>query len=150
LQDRAGPAGDCARAAACVRNGENGMTTAYVGEAISRVDGRAKVTGRATYAGEPTVANLVYGYVVSGTIAKGTIRSIDTASALGVPGVLKVLTHENSPLPASKRTFIDEAGSPGEAFIPFRDNAIKFNQQPVALVLADTFEQARYAASLVR
>ena len=126
------------------------MTVAYVGEPISRVDGRAKVTGQATYAGEPTVANLVYGSVVSSTITKGTIRKIDTTEALAVPGVLEVLTHENSPLPASKRTFVDEAGSPGETFIPFRDNAIKFNQQPVALVLADTFEVARYAATLVR
>jgi xanthine dehydrogenase YagR molybdenum-binding subunit len=126
------------------------MTVAYVGEPISRVDGRAKVTGQATYAGEPAVANLVYGAVVSSTIAKGTIRTIDTTGALAVPGVLEVLTHEHSPLPASKRTFVDEAGSPGETFIPFRDNAIKFNQQPVALVLADTFEVARYAATLVR
>jgi xanthine dehydrogenase YagR molybdenum-binding subunit len=126
------------------------VTVAYVGEPISRVDGRAKVTGQATYAGEPTVANLVYGSVVSSTITKGTIRKIDTTEALAVPGVLEVLTHENSPLPASKRTFVDEAGSPGETFIPFRNNAIKFNQQPVALVLADTFEVARYAATLVR
>ena len=123
---------------------------AYVGEPISRVDGRAKVTGQATYAGEPTIANLVYGSVVSSTITKGTIRKIDTTEALAVPGVLEVLTHENSPLPASKRTFVDEAGSPGETFIPFRNNTIKFNQQPVALVLADTFEVARYAATLVR
>jgi xanthine dehydrogenase YagR molybdenum-binding subunit len=126
------------------------VTVAYVGEPISRVDGRAKVTGQATYAGEPTVANLVYGSVVSSTITKGTIRKIDTTEALAVPGVLEVLTHENSPLPASKRTFVDEAGSPGETFIPFRNNTIKFNQQPVALVLADTFEVARYAATLVR
>jgi xanthine dehydrogenase YagR molybdenum-binding subunit len=126
------------------------VTVAYVGEPISRVDGRAKVTGQATYAGEPTVANLVYGSVVSSTITKGTIRKIDTTEALAVPGVLEVLTHENSPMPASKRTFVDEAGSPGETFIPFRNNAIKFNQQPVALVLADTFEVARYAATLVR
>ena len=126
------------------------MTVAYVGEPISRVDGRAKVTGQATYAGEPTIANLVYGSVVSSTITKGTIRKIDTTEALAVPGMLEVLTHENSPMPASKRTFVDEAGSPGETFIPFRNNAIKFNQQPVALVLADTFEVARYAATLVR
>jgi xanthine dehydrogenase YagR molybdenum-binding subunit len=126
------------------------MTTAYVGEAINRVDGRAKVTGRAIYAGEPTIPDLVYGYVVSSMVAKGRIRSIDTKPALAVPGVLEVLTHENSPLPASTRTFIDEAGSPGEAFVPFRDTVIKFNQQPVALVLADTFELARYAATLVR
>ena len=68
---------------------------------------------------------------------------------LRVPGVLQVLTHENSPLPAPKRTYVDEAGSPGETFIPFRDNSIKFSHQPVALVLADNFELARYAASLV-
>jgi xanthine dehydrogenase YagR molybdenum-binding subunit len=125
------------------------MTTAYIGEPTSRVDGRAKVTGRAKYAGEPTVANLVYGSVVSSTVAKGKISRIDTAAALAVPGVLKVLTHENSPLPQSTRTYVDEAGSPGETFIPFRDNSVKFSQQPVALVLADTFELARFAASLV-
>jgi xanthine dehydrogenase YagR molybdenum-binding subunit len=126
------------------------VTTTYVGEAISRVDGRAKVTGQARYAGEPHVADLVYGFVVTSTVAKGTIRKIDVAEALAVPGVLRVLSHENSPLPASRRTYVDEAGSPGETFIPFRDNAVKFNQQPIALVLADTFELARYAASLVR
>jgi xanthine dehydrogenase YagR molybdenum-binding subunit len=107
------------------------MTVAYVGEPINRVDGRAKVTGQAIYAGEPAIANLVYGCVVSSTVAKGTIRKIDTTEALAVSGVLEVLTHENSPLPESKRTFVDEAGSPGETFIPFRDNAIKFNQQPL-------------------
>jgi len=126
------------------------MTTAYIGEATSRVDGRAKVTGQAKYAGEPHVANLVYGYVVTSTVAKGTITRIDTNEAIAVPGVVKVLTHENSPLPVSARTFIDEAGSPGDTFIPLRDNRIRFSQQPVALVLADTFERARYAASLVR
>ena len=142
--------GGRARPAACRGNGEEVVTTAYIGEATSRVDGRAKVTGRAKYAGEPDIANLVYGYVVASAVAKGTIRAIDATEALAVPGVLKVLTHENSPLPVSKRTFVDEAGSPGETFIPFRDNGVKFSQQPIALVLADTFERARYAASLVR
>ena len=126
------------------------MTTTYIGEATSRVDGRAKVTGRAKYAGEPDIANLVYGYVVGATVARGTITAIDATEALSVPGVLTVLTHENSPLPVSRRSYIDEAGSPGETFIPFRDNRVRFSQQPIALVLADTFERARYAASLVR
>ena len=125
------------------------MTTAYIGEPISRVDGHAKVTGRAKYAGEPDVANLAYGSVVSSTVAKGTIRRLDAAEALAVPGVLNVLSHENSPLPVSKRAYVDEAGSPGETFIPFRDNSIKFSHQPVALVLAESFEVARYASSLV-
>jgi xanthine dehydrogenase YagR molybdenum-binding subunit len=126
------------------------VTTAYIGEATSRVDGRAKVTGQAKYAGEPNIANLVYGYVVGATVAKGRIRAIDATEASGVPGVLKVLTHENSPIPTSTRSYVDEAGSPGDTFIPFRDNRVLFSQQPIALVLADTFERARYAASLVR
>ena len=125
------------------------MTTAYIGEATSRVDGRAKVTGQAKYAGEPHVANLLYGYIVTSTIAKGTITRIDTTEATAAPGVVTVLTHENSPLPP-RRPFVDEAGSPGITFIPLRDNRIWFSQQPVALVVADTFERARYAASLVR
>ena len=68
--------------------------TAYIGTATSRIDGRAKVTGEAKYAGEFSASGLDYGSVIESTIAKGRIVRIDTTEALRVEGVLDVLTHE--------------------------------------------------------
>ena len=127
------------------------MTTAYIGQPTSRVDGRAKVTGAAKYAAEYRVPNLAYGYVVTSTVAKGTIVRIDSADALRIPGVLQVLTHENAPRPPSPDPgYVEEVRPPGSAFRPLEDNQVRFSAQPVALVLAERFELARYAASLVR
>jgi xanthine dehydrogenase YagR molybdenum-binding subunit len=127
------------------------MTTDYIGQSISRVDGRAKVTGQAKYAGEYNDSNHLFGVVVSSTIAKGTITKIVAAEALSLTGVIRVFTHENTPrLKASDKDFHDEAAPPGSPFRPLQDNAIRFNGQPVALVVAETFELARYAATLVR
>jgi xanthine dehydrogenase YagR molybdenum-binding subunit len=127
------------------------MTTNYIGQPISRVDGRAKVTGQAKYAGEYNVPNLAYGVVVSSTIAKGKITKIDASEALGLEGVLQVFTHENVPhLKATDEDFHDEVAPPGSPFRPLQDDSIRFNGQPVALVVAQTFELARYAATLVR
>jgi xanthine dehydrogenase YagR molybdenum-binding subunit len=126
------------------------MTT-YIGQPISRVDGHAKVTGGAKYAAEHNVPNLVHGYVVSSDVARGKITRIDAAEALKLPGVLQVLTHENAPrLRSLDFADIDTIASPGSGFIPLQDADIKFSLQPVALALADSFELARYAASLVR
>src|SRR5437588_11183117 len=69
----------------------------YIGTPTSRVDGRAKVTGAAKYAGEFNVSGLAYGSVVESTIAKGRVTQIDTSEALRVAGVIDVLTHENRP-----------------------------------------------------
>ncbi len=71
--------------------------TAYIGKPLSRVDGRAKVTGAAKYAAEFNVPRLLHGYVLSGRIARGRIASIDDAAALALPGVARVFTHENRP-----------------------------------------------------
>src|SRR5262249_8003710 len=111
----------------------------------------AKVTGQAKYAGEYNVPNLAYGVVVSSTIAKGRITQIDASEALRLEGVLQVFTHENTPhLKATDEDFHDEVAPPGSPFRPLQDDSIKFNGQPVALVVAETFELARYAATLVR
>jgi len=69
--------------------------TSYIGSPTSRVDGRAKVTGQAKYAGEFNVSGLAYGSVVGSTITKGRIARIDAGEALKVRGVLGVLTHES-------------------------------------------------------
>lgn len=124
----------------------------YVGTPISRIDGFAKVTGAAKYAAEFEADGLVYGFVVNSTIAKGRIRRIDTSVALKVKGVLDVLTHENRPPMADNdAAWRDEvAPQDGSPFRPLYDNAVKFSEQPIALVLAEDWETARFAASLVR
>ncbi len=127
------------------------MTTAHIGKPTSRVDGRAKVTGQAKYAGEYQVPDLAYGWVVSAGVARGTITRIDAREALAVPGVVQVFTHENAPrLAWLDRSWSDEVAPPGSPFRPLHDAEVKFSAQPVALVVADTLELARYAASLVR
>src|SRR5262249_17846971 len=118
---------------------------------ISRVDGPVKVTGAAKYAAEHTIPNLAYGVVVSSAVARGKITRIDAAEATRLPGVLRVLTHENSPrLPPVDPSDFDPVAAPGWLFVPLQSDEVKFSHQPVALVLADSFELARYAASLVR
>ena len=124
---------------------------AHVGKPRSRVDGRAKVTGAARYAAEYTAPDLAHGYIVSGAIAKGRITSIDTAAALAVPGVVKVITHENRPRTAwFSAKYQDEVAPPGTPFRALYDDRIVFSGQPVALVVAEDFGTARHAASLVR
>lgn len=129
----------------------SGITTNYIGRPTSRVDGRAKVTGAAKYAAEYNVPNLLYGYVVSSEVTKGKITKIDASDALALPGVVQVFTHENRPSIAwFDRSYKDEVSVPGSPFRPLYDNKIKFNEQPIALVVAEEFEIARYAATLVR
>jgi xanthine dehydrogenase YagR molybdenum-binding subunit len=127
------------------------MTT-YVGTAISRVDGRDKVTGAARYAGEHGAPDLAHGSVVTSTIAKGRIERIDTGEAMKIDGVIDILTHENRPPMADndKAYKDDVAPEQGSPYRPLYDGEIRFNGQPVALVLAEDFETATFAASLVR
>ena len=123
----------------------------YIGTATSRVDGVAKVTGAAKYAAEHNVPGLVYGSVVTSTIAKGRIARIDRSAAMRVESVLEVLTHENRPHMADDdEAYGDEVAPAGSPFRPLYDNRILFNGQPIALVVAETSEVARFAASLVR
>lgn len=124
--------------------------TNAIGKPINRVDGPDKVTGNAKYAAEFDGPGLAYGYVVSGTIAKGKIKKIHTEDALRLDGVLQVFTHKNRPsLAWFDRSYKDQDAPPGSPFRPLHDAHIKFSGQPVALVVAETFELARYAASLI-
>jgi len=123
----------------------------YIGTPTSRVDGHAKVTGAAKYAGEFSAPDLAYGSVVTSTIAKGRIASIELSEAMSVKGVIAVLTHKNRPTMAgTDRAYMDEVAPGGSPFRPLYDDKIMFSGQPIALVLAEDFETARYAASLVR
>lgn len=122
-----------------------------IGQPISRLEGRSKVTGAAKYTGEYNVNGLLYGYVVNSTITKGKILHIDTNAAKEIEGVIEVFTHENRPsLAWFDMQYTDMDAPPGSPFRPLQNAEIKYNGQPIALVVAETFELARYAASIMK
>ncbi|MFJ5969516.1 xanthine dehydrogenase family protein molybdopterin-binding subunit [Streptomyces sp. NPDC093060] len=120
-------------------------STPSVGTAHTRVEGRDKVTGAARYAGEVPFADLAHGWLVLSTVARGRIRGIDTAPVLELPGVLAVLDHRNAP-----RVETDYAGlmgsKPDLTCAVFQHDRVPHLGWPVALVVAETSEQAREAA----
>jgi xanthine dehydrogenase YagR molybdenum-binding subunit len=121
-----------------------------IGQPISRLEGHLKVTGAAKYSGEYNVPGLLYGYVVNSTITKGEITAIDMETAAALPGVIKIYTHLNRPSTAwFDMQYADMDAPPGSPFKPMHNKQIKNYGQPIALVVAETFELARYAASLV-
>jgi xanthine dehydrogenase YagR molybdenum-binding subunit len=111
-----------------------------VGKPLDRIDGRLKVTGGARYAYEMQ-QDALYGFVVEASIGKGTIRSIDTSAAEKAPGVALILTHRNAPEQGS--------GNHREAHPVLTGPEVTHYGQPVAFVVAESFEQARAAAYLV-
>jgi xanthine dehydrogenase YagR molybdenum-binding subunit len=111
-----------------------------VGKPLDRVDGRLKVTGGARYAYEMR-QNTLYGFVVEASIGKGKIKSIDTRAAEKAPGVVLVLTHRNAPAQGT--------GNHREAHPVLTGSEVSRYGQPVAFVVAESFEQARAAAYLV-
>ncbi|WP_282246515.1 aldehyde oxidoreductase molybdenum-binding subunit PaoC [Stenotrophomonas sp. PS02300] len=114
-----------------------------VGKPLNRIDGPLKTTGHATYAYEwhDAVPNAAYGYVVTAGIAKGRISSMELDAARRSPGVLAIVTADNAgPLQKSQRNAAPLLGGP----------EITHYHQALALVVAETFEQARAAAGLVR
>jgi xanthine dehydrogenase YagR molybdenum-binding subunit len=121
-----------------------------VGQQVSRVDGPLKVTGAARYSGEITLPGLAYAQIVGAEVASGRI-TIDTSQAERAQGVAGVLTHHNTPKVNQVPLVPSLLGgpAPGETFFPMQDDVIHYAGQPVAVVVADTLEQAQYAATLV-
>src|SRR5438270_1070623 len=122
-----------------------------VGTPMSRVDGRLKVTGGARYAAEFQVKDVAYGVLVLSTVAKGQVTKIDTAAAEKAPGVLAVITHRNAGkvvLPGKAKALVDP--KVGRPLQPLQDDQVLYHGQPIAVVVADTFERATHAATLVR
>jgi len=121
-------------------------------EPLDRVDGKLKVTGAAKYSAEYMLPGLTYGVLVSSTIAKGRIKSFDTKQAEKAPGVLDVITHLNAPAVPGYQVAPGTIKGPATArpLWVFYDEYIYFSGQPVALVVADTYERALYGASLVK
>ncbi len=122
----------------------------HFGSPRDRVDGPSKVTGQARYSAEFAVPGLLHGYVVSSAIARGKITRIDTSAAEALAGVVKVFTHENRPQTAwFDHKYRDQVAPPGSPLRPLYDDRVLYSGQPIALIVAQTFEAARYAATLI-
>lgn len=118
--------------------------TGAVGTAHTRVEGRDKVTGAARYAGEIPFADLAHGWLVVSTVARGSVRSVESAPVLAMPGVLTVLHHGNAPrVDADYQGLL---GRPDPIVALFQNDRVPCAGWPVALVVAETSEQAREAA----
>ncbi|RYY57543.1 MAG: xanthine dehydrogenase family protein molybdopterin-binding subunit [Chitinophagaceae bacterium] len=121
-----------------------------IGRPLSRLEGAEKVTGHAKYSGDVNIPGLLYGQVINSTIAKGKIRMFDVSAALAYEGVVEIFWHENRPsLAWFNMQYADMDAPPGSPFRPLHNDEIVSYGQPIGLVVAETFEQARYAASLV-
>src|SRR5688572_1083096 len=114
------------------------MTTAAIGQPLSRIDGRKKVTGAATYAAEFNVPGQVFAAVVRSTISSGRISNIDSAAAEQLPGILAILTHYNAPTLAYREHKAPVDPTHGERLHLLQDARINHQGQPVALVIAQT------------
>ncbi len=124
-----------------------------VGKPVTRVDGPAKVTGGARYTAEIAMPGMTHLAIVGATIASGRVARIDAAEAALQTGVLAVLTREDLPPIAGEPHLLPSLvgqAAPGMSFFPMRDDAVHYAGQPVALVVADSYERAQHAASLVR
>ena len=126
--------------------------TPHTGQPLTRVDGRLKVTGQARYATEHPVPGVVHGVLVTSAVARGRISRLDTAAAEKAPGVLAIVSHLNSPTVPGYQS-PETNHNPrveGQEFRVFFDDQVHFSNQPVAMAIAETLEQAQHAATLVR
>ena len=121
-----------------------------IGQPISRIDGRLKTTGGARYTADIPIANVVYGVIVQSTIANGRTVSIDSTAAEQAPGVLKVFTHRNMPRMNPTPKPWSHLHPHGQSYLPLQDDKILYADQPIALVIANTHDEAAFAATLIR
>jgi xanthine dehydrogenase YagR molybdenum-binding subunit len=128
-----------------------GRKRGLVGEQVSRIDGPLKVRGAARFAAEFPMEGMVYATLAFSTIPKGRIAALDTSAAQDAPGVVLVMTHENAPrMNPAPAALTAPMGTAGDDLPVMQDDQIHWNGQPIAVVLADTHEQADHAASLIR
>ena len=115
-----------------------------VARGLRRPDGPAKLTGTAVYTADTEIAGVAYAVLVPATVPSGRIAHIDSRAAAAAPGVVAVLTHDNMPR-------LNLVGTPplGQSVLPVQDDRVRYEGQPVAVVLADTAEWAHHAAGLV-
>src|SRR5215472_652818 len=118
---------------------------AVAGSGVDRVDGRLKVTGAARYPSDFSLPETAQAALVRAAIAAGSIARLDTARAAAMPGVLAVITHENAGRLHKGRFNLVQPPPPP----PLQDAKISYNGQYVAIVVAETRQQAAAAARLV-
>ena len=122
-----------------------------IGTAVSRRDGPDKVVGIARFAAEIPLDDMVYAALAFSTIARGRIASIDSAAAEAAPGVVLVMTHRNAPKMEKPAVIGSSPTAAGPSDLPImQDDTVHWNGQPVAVVLAETQEQADHATTLLR
>jgi xanthine dehydrogenase YagR molybdenum-binding subunit len=122
-----------------------------IGTPVSRLDGVFKVAGEARFAAEFVPEGMLYAALAYSTIAVGRIADIDTSAAEAAPGVALVMTYRNAPrMPAPALFMTQPKGVAGSNLPVMQDDSIHWNGEPIAVVLADTQEQANHAASAVR
>jgi xanthine dehydrogenase YagR molybdenum-binding subunit len=121
-----------------------------VGAKVSRVDGRLKVTGKADYSADYRFPNMAWAFAVKSTIAKGHVANLDIAAAQKVPGVIAVYTSSNRPKMYPPKKAQGGGVIVSEQLPPLASDTIYYYGQDIAYVVANTYEQAREAASLVR
>jgi xanthine dehydrogenase YagR molybdenum-binding subunit len=120
-----------------------------IGQSISRVDGRLKVTGGAQYTADIPVAGAVHAAIVHSTIANGRTVSIDTSAAEKQPGVIAIFTCRNMPRMNPTPKPWSHLRPHGQGYLPLQDDKIHYAGQPIALVAADTLAQASHAGTLI-
>ena len=126
------------------------MSAPVIGQPLTRLDGRLKVTGAATYAAEFARPKVAYAALIQSAIANGRVANIDLSAAKSAPGVIDILTRENAPKFKPYPDELTKKGAPGENRVPLQDDEIHYAGQHLGVVVAESFEQATHAASLVR
>jgi xanthine dehydrogenase YagR molybdenum-binding subunit len=122
-----------------------------IGAQVSRLDGPLKVRGEARFAAEYVMEGMVYAALRYSTIARGRITKLDTSAAEAAAGVVLVMTHRNAPRMQPPPVFLTAPKAAGGSDLPvMQDDSIHWNGEPVAVVLAETQEQADHAASLIK
>lgn len=120
-----------------------------IGKPLDRTDGVLKVTGQARYSGEFPEAQLAHAVLVTSTVAKGRIAAVDTARAQSMPGVLLVMTHQNA-MRLPNGGIADVAPPAVRRLTLLQTNEVRYSNEPVAVVVADTLERATDAARYVQ
>jgi xanthine dehydrogenase YagR molybdenum-binding subunit len=122
-----------------------------IGAQVSRLDGPLKVRGEARFAAEYAMEGMVYAALRYSTVARGQITTLDTSAAEAAPGVVLAMTYRNAPRMQPPPLFLTAPQAAGGSDLPvMQDDSIHWNGEPVAVVLAETQEQADHAASLIK
>ncbi len=121
-----------------------------LGQSVSRIEGPMKVQGKTRFAAEFPYDNISYAALAFSTVARGRIIELHVSAAEAAPGVILVMTYKNAPRMKAPSLMMSSPTAAGASDLPVMQNdEIHWNGQPIALVLAETQEQADYAASLI-